>query len=528
MTAEKFQVILAQLYSNLQPPNADPLSIEVLAGALERYCPDCQVEMLLVNPLNPPALENLIRTVTQSDCRVLGVSVPQGTYELALQLLEALDNGFSETMRPVVVLGHALPTHVPEAFLRPFPWAVAAKGWGEDALVTLVQMAQQGDIHLDQVPGIAYVDNNRVKYTRIKSKSEIIPQPPKRLQAKLFFPRIETSRGCHYGLCSFCTRPPGRVNSWTRLPLKPLLHSITELKNQGISYFTFTDEDFIGHDLKGALAIARGIAKIGGVTFSISIRADNIYNPKGSKAENAKRKKVLEALKQAGLTLAFIGVESLSDTQLERYRKGICAQDSVRATNIVKDLGIEFEMGFILFDPFVTVEELNQTAEILRDEGLWEHVGYLFSELRVQKATYYETTMRHQGLLGDFDINILSYKWKFHDHRVAEMASACLLWAGTSEPLYKAARNIERTDQDHRAVKQFITEFRRLDVRVFDHLLIQLDNSSPGQALEIGTYFYEQRRILVEGLGRSFQPSTTNNVERLLIDTINRFLTAQD
>lgn len=525
VTADGYKIVLAQLYGNLQPPNADPLSIEVLAGALEQHCPNCQVEMIVINPaFNLAALKDLIKTVTKGGCRLLGISVPQGTYSLALEILLALDS-FSESQRPIVVLGHALPTYMPQAFLKRFPWAIAVRGWGEDALVTLVRMEQNGVILLQQIPGIVYWEYGQLKRNRPTNK--IIPQPPKHIHAEKFFPRLETSRGCHYGLCTFCTRPPGPVNYWSRLPLDSLLHSIRQLKAQSITYFTFADEDFIGNDLDGALAIANGIAEIGGVTFSISIRADNIYNPEGSLEENAKRKNVLEALKQAGLSWIFIGVESLSNSQLERYKKKIRAEDSIYASNIVKQLGIELEIGFILFDPFVRVEELRQTTQALRASRLWENVGYLFSKLRVQKATSYESKLRIKGLLGELDVNMLSYEWQYQDQRASEVASACQLWADIFDSVYKAVRNIERTHQEHSIVKSFITEFRALDLNVLEHLLTQLDDSLPGQALMVDESYHAHRYRLVEELRRFFPEPSRDEAERQLIDEIDGFLSSR-
>ena len=43
-------ILLVQLYGELQPSNIEPLAIEVLASALMRECPDCRVDMTIVNP----------------------------------------------------------------------------------------------------------------------------------------------------------------------------------------------------------------------------------------------------------------------------------------------------------------------------------------------------------------------------------------------------------------------------------------------------------------------------------------------
>lgn len=521
-----YDVLLVQLYSQLQPPNADPLSIEVLAGTLEKHCPECQVHLMNINrALNPLAVQELLAMVTAQRSTVLGLSMPQGTYQLAMDILTELD-AMNPDQRPLVVLGHSLATYTPEAFLQRFPWALAVKGWGEEALITLVQMAQRGERNFQKVPSLVYMRNGRLFFTPVRN--QITPEPPKRMQGE-FFPRLETSRGCHYGVCTFCTRPPDdNKRLWNRLPFDTILSSVRAIKDQGYSYFTFADEDFIGHDLPGALTIAQGIAAIGGLSFSISVRADNIFNPHGTAKENKQREEVLKALKKAGLSWVFIGVESLSDQQLRRYGKGIRAQDSLKAAKIIKKLQLDFEVGFILFDPFVSMQDIRNTATALKKSNLWKNVGHLFSLLRVQKATGYQTWLEREKLLKELDVNMLSYGWEFQDQIAAKVAKVCLAWAKAIDPVYRALRNIERTNRNHPNAKKYVTKFRKLDLAVFQHTLKQLANSSPEQALEIDESFYKKRRSFVRALSKLYTPPAQSDSEGLLITEIERFLAAKD
>ncbi len=522
MPTDTHEIVLAQLYSDLQPPNAAPLSIEVLAGALERYYPNCQVRLMTVNPtINADAVQEFMAAISGPGCELVGISMPQGTYHLAMDILTTLDS-FTPSQRPLIVLGHALPTYMPHEFLHRFPWAIAVRGWGEEALISLVHKVQTEDTDYTEVPSIVYVRNGQMIHTPLRNA--LTPEPPKRLQGEDFFPRLETSRGCHYGHCTFCTRPPGLKNSWDRLPVDTLMSSIRALKDQELFYFTFADEDFIGNDLEGALEIAQGISHIGGMSFSISVRADNIFHPKGSHEENTKRRAVLQALKQAGLSWVFVGVESFSDAQLRRYGKGIQAQDSLQAVEVIKELELEFEIGFILFDPFVTTGDLQQTATALRDSGLWRNVGSLFTVMRVQKDTYYESWLKRKGLLKHLDINILAYEWDFQDQTASSIALACLEWSRPFDPLYRALRNIERTYQEHLLAKHFITTFRQLDLEVFEHALTRLKYPLPGQEQRVHPSYFDYRRDLVKDLAQFYKAPAKNDAESLLISEMAQFL----
>ncbi len=260
------------------------------------------------------------------------------------------------------------------------------------------------------------------------------------------------------------------------------------------------------------------------MSFSISVRADNIFHPKGSHEENTKRRAVLQALKQAGLSWVFVGVESFSDAQLRRYGKGIQAQDSLQAVEVIKELELEFEIGFILFDPFVTTGDLQQTATALRDSGLWRNVGSLFTVMRVQKDTYYESWLKRKGLLKHLDINILAYEWDFQDQTASSIALACLEWSRPFDPLYRALRNIERTYQEHLLAKHFITTFRQLDLEVFEHALTRLKYPLPGQEQRVHPSYFDYRRDLVKDLAQFYKAPAKNDAESLLISEMAQFL----
>ncbi len=518
------RVVLVQLYSELQPPNAEPFSIEVLASTLQQYCEHCNVSLETVYPsMDKDASDRLVTLLSGDDVQLVGLSVPQGTYSLATQILSDLEQKASIGYRPTVVLGNALPTYVPEAFLPRFPWAVAVRGWGEDALVTLVRMLQSGNVEVGSIPGIHYLQGHQIVSTPLSL--QLTPQPPMRIQAKRYFSRVETSRGCHYGMCTFCTRPPGQKTHWKRLPLGTVLDSVRELRAQRIDYFTFTDEDFLGNDLDGALAIATGIADIGGMNFSVSVRADNIVNPHGTLDENAKRLKVIEELNRAGLSLVFMGVESLSDTQLQRYGKGVKAADSIKAARVIKQLNIPLEVGFILFDPFVSVRELRENLDALESSGLWENASSIFSKLLVQKATPYEQWLKSKGVLGVLDVNMLAFDWDFQDSQSASIAAACLHWSASFQAVYRLLRNLQRTKQ-HNTATAFMKLFRKLDLEVLRYALDQKDGSSTSHDTIPSDQYYSRRYELAQGLWRQLEGSLGGAEEDLLQAELSRFLSS--
>jgi len=516
-------ITLAQLYSELQPPNAEPLAVEALAGALEVYCEGVEVDIKIVNPLlDPNAVSKLIASVSESQCRLLGLSVPQGTYFVARQILNIVESTFIPGERPLVVLGHALPTYMPNMFLEQYPWAFVIRGWGENSLVALVKaLLADEEIYVEGIPSLIYVEHGQIRSNPVAL--DIVPQVPKRFEPGKFFARVETSRGCHYGRCTFCTRPPGKKDYWSRILIDTIRSSILNLTNEGVQYFTFSDEDFIGNDLLGAKEIAKLVAEIGHVNFSMSVRADNIINPNGSSQENEERLDIMMSLKQAGLSLVFIGVESLSNSQLKRYGKGIRVEDSVRAVDIVNSLDLPIEIGFIMFDPFVTLDELREIAANLRISGMWENVGSLFSKMLIQKDTSYEQWLNMKGLLKEFDVNLMSHGWEFQNERVAHVAKICLDWSDIFHPVYRLLRNLDRTKRNYKIAKEFMRKFRNIDLEVLDHVLEQASDDSI-RLPSIREYYYEHRINHSRSLHHLLRTHATSDEEYLLLNELSEFL----
>ena len=178
-------------------------------------------------------------------------------------------------------------------------------------------------------------------------QDNIPPSVPLRQDKVRSVASVESSRGCHYGVCQFCARPMGSEKKWFRLNIETVVETINDLKRKGFPYFTFVDEDFIANDFEGVLNLSKELKKIG-LPFSCSTRVDSIYNPKDSEELANKRLTTLDTLIDSGLCKMFLGVESVSDTQLFRYGKGFTVDTALKAVNILEKKGVDLELGFIL------------------------------------------------------------------------------------------------------------------------------------------------------------------------------------
>jgi anaerobic magnesium-protoporphyrin IX monomethyl ester cyclase len=172
------------------------------------------------------------------------------------------------------------------------------------------------------------------------------------------------SRGCAR-TCSFCSihmfyrAAPGKVVR-TRRPAAVVEEMRMLHEEQGHRIFLFQDDDFplFGpvwqrwtNELLGELH-KNGLP--GRTIWKMNCRADVVD------------RRVFADMRDAGLYLVYMGLESGSEDGLEALHKQVTVQQNLRAVEILKELGLMFEFGFMLFDPSTTFESVRQNVQFLR------------------------------------------------------------------------------------------------------------------------------------------------------------------
>ena len=242
--------------------------------------------------------------------------------------------------------------------------------------------------------------------------------------------------------------------------------------NQGVNTFTFTDEDFIGNDLQGALQIAEGIKQIGGFSFALDLRADSILNPSDSPAQANDRDLLIKKLKDAGLSLVYVGAETFSDTQLKRYGKGVTPQDEIASINKIISLGIPMELGLITFDPILSIQELAENVKMLNDTGLWLYSGQLFNELHVFEGNPYCNILKKAKLDKSFDPDYMTYSYIYKYPEIEHIRNICVPFKKEFDIIYTSARNVFRTSFNVPCLLgEYLTSYRKNELIMLKKLL---------------------------------------------------------
>ena len=175
---------------------------------------------------------------------------------------------------------------------------------------------------------------------------------------------ILASRGCAR-TCSFCSihtfyrSAPGKVVR-IRKPAAVVQEMRALHDERGITIFLFQDDDFplFGPSWRRwTMELVEELSRrdlVGRVIWKINCRADAVEAT------------LFRHLREAGLYVVYMGLESGSEEGLEVLNKEVTVEENLRAVATLKELGLMFQYGFMLFDPSSTFESVRANVAFLR------------------------------------------------------------------------------------------------------------------------------------------------------------------
>jgi len=242
---------------------------------------------------------------------------------------------------------------------------------GEATLLELVDALVAG-ADWREIHGLAYRDNSgKVVLTRPRALLEELdqlPYPKRDYEPEAVLGRgimpIIASRGCAR-TCSFCSihtfyrAAPGRIVR-TRKPSEVVREMELLHEERGTTIFLFQDDDFPlfgpvwrrwANEFVDELHRS-GLSRK--VIWKMNCRADAVDRD------------LFIRMRDAGLYLVYMGLESGSEQGLETLHKQITVEQNVKAVEMLKSIGLMFEYGFMLLDPSSTFESIRENIAFLR------------------------------------------------------------------------------------------------------------------------------------------------------------------
>lgn len=402
------KIILVDLGEN-RKENNEPIGIECIATYVESNS-EYKVDIQWLN------IDDDFQNLVNYD--IIGISLNIGN-------LDVFDRIYKVISERIVVVGGNIPTFAYEELLQQYSDIICSIGEGEETFLRLIEFLEVNTItpELETVPNIAFkLEDQKFKSDRkpfdinsapdLKRNREIITA----IKETNGIVRIEASRGCSWRHCSFCC-----VNSkyadprWRGFSIDKITRELVELSNLGILSPYFTDEDFYGSNPNRVVELAESIIDLkqkgqinNKMDFFLSILTNDIATSEGREA--------LIALKKAGLREVFMGIESIGQEQLKRYNKKAAPDDNKRAINFVKSLDVQVDLGFILFDPEMSIGELALNIKYIEELHINISDSRSLKRLRIQPKTSYAKKYIDSSFA--LDINNIEYPYVFIDKKV--------------------------------------------------------------------------------------------------------------
>jgi radical SAM superfamily enzyme YgiQ (UPF0313 family) len=330
-------------------------------------------------------VESVLREIRP---RILGVSLftfNRGAAVKIAELARRVDPGV------FIVAGGPHATHLAETVLRHHPAIDAvAVGEGEETLLELAEARSAGR-GLEDVRGLAWRGPGSIHRTAPRGPVENLdrfPHPAAHFEsigvdryAQLEF--LITSRGCP-ARCTFCSTP----EFWgTRLRYRSPEHVLEELRilqeRTGHVTVSLRDDTFTV-DKKRTIDLCRKIIDSGlHLLWDCQSRV------------NAVDEERLHWMRRAGCQHIQYGVESGSESVLQKLNKGINTDQVVKACDLTRRTGMQLSIYLITGTHGETAEDVAATLRLVR--RLRPHDGVVSPLVVYPGTALYEETKRIKG-----------------------------------------------------------------------------------------------------------------------------------
>lgn len=287
---------------------------------------------------------------------------------------------------------------------------------------------------------------------------------------KLILATICTSHGC-IGKCTFCSWET-RDTKWYGRSMKDVFEEIKRINIEfGIKIFNFVDASFEDPGLLGKQRINElcdYISEYGvPLAFRCFIRAETFKN-------NIDDINLLKKMRANGFSMVFVGIESIIDEELKLYNKRATTTDNLNILNLLEANDIGFYYGFIMMNPYSTLDTLKINYNFLKDNNCIKLCSYISVLSAYYKTKLYDILLKDDLLLVDYSYkNPTAYRNKYSETEaikqfMQELHSTDLI-ENEYRKYYNSMANIYAIKVTHRNVYDYyIDDINKINQNIAD------------------------------------------------------------
>lgn len=268
-----------------------------------------------------------------------------------------------------MIAGGHHATFLPNQLLRE-GFNVIALGEADDTIIDIARTLD-GQREFNDVRGIVFRKGDMFARTRPRALIESLDRLPfpalnlvqkEKYTVRVFGDKdtvtcLETSRGCPYA-CDFCSVTPTWGNKWRNKSNARILMELDQARRLGYDWVFFTDDIFVVYpNIKQRLALFQKMVQHDfHLKWIVQMRAD----------VTALHPELIRLGAEAGMRLAFLGIESGSPEILRKMHKGIFTPQSVKAVRILNENGVIVLCGMMLGALYETFGDMMSTIRFSR------------------------------------------------------------------------------------------------------------------------------------------------------------------
>ena len=325
-----------------------------------------------IEPLQGVSQERILARIRERDPKIVGLSlIFQRMFDDYVDLISYLRK---HGVKAHLTIGGHFPTFEFERILSSVPGLDSViRHEGEDTLLELFQKLDQPE-SWPEIKGLAFRKDGKIHATpprHLVPNLDTLPFPLRdpcgATHRGIGIRSIAGSRGCYYD-CTFCSihefykRSPGHRRR-TRSP-ENLVQEMEELfHDYGVRIFILQDDDLFMRGrrhrewLEGLLTELKARKMDDQILWRVSCRVDDVDA------------KFLTRMKAAGLAGVYLGIESGSEQGLKTFNKRYRVSDVFRTLEVLRNVALPFEFGFMIFEPYSTMDSVRENIEFLKRIG---------------------------------------------------------------------------------------------------------------------------------------------------------------
>jgi hypothetical protein len=197
----------------------------------------------------------------------------------------------------------------------------------------------------------------------------------------------------------------------------------------------------------------------------------------------------------------FVGVETGATPEIKRFAKKANVQTNTSAISILRAMGFQVDIGFIMFDPKMSLADLDTNVKWLKSQDLSGIDSRVTKRLRIQPRTKMMTTYS-DVVTGQMLVDELSYPIRFVDERVEWIANEFGKWENTTkERVYEIlakARGEVPSEAFRLKLKILLAELRDCDLSYLERLIEASQGAVGFDIAGLGETLADDKRLIIE------------------------------